>query len=673
MARIGTTAPAGGNVEAKAQALPDATVSAASGESSAQALSARSALISRIKNHCDTIWTRAKQERASREAKWRENLLVADGQVYSAGDARKAATPGAWRGGDEPNQTERLRVARQKCVAAKVAIGDTLYKNERVPFLLSWTASMGAGDPTALEKIRQRVDEICFVSGMPQRLRIEIEDAASYGEGWIHGTVMMDSTGRPVAGVEAVSPWEMFFDEAGGEDLAEAEYVVRERRVSAFEVSRIVKGAETIYDVEAVLTALEQVRSGGESTGDPKKTATRTRTETIVWREMWLHVPASLVTDPTAVLPQRGNRSETATMDWVGILVVLAGDEIVGVKVDPGPVPFFRAVWDYERTRALPQGIYDVMGPTQEVITGVVRAWLANVRVASRLLLAGKREKLKQDPERIAEGITFLDLDSDCPDVRQALQQFAVSSNAGELTQAIEMLLQFSDLESNIPRIQQGQQVSADNTAFELRARLSASGKYLNEIVRRQDGCIRWSIGWALYVMALAGEIPHEGLLQISPRGFAQFADLVSRLDGLLQLLGLGGQNQRIDALLNHEEIVRQVVAADDLDVGKVLLSPEQRAQQAMQEQQAQQQSQENQLALANAQADLAVKQAKAARDNAAASEAASRGQLGRAKFIHDVEKTGAAGGGGDVSRRGAEAQSGTGGGVAGAAEGAAP
>lgn len=669
---MGQPPATGGTVDATTQALPGATVSPAGADPNAVA--ARSALIGRIKNHCDTIWTRAKQERASREAKWRENLLIADGEVYSAGDARKAATP-TWRGGDEPNQTERLRVARQKCVAAKVAIGDTLYKNERVPFLLSWTAGMaGAGDPTELEKIRQRVDEICFVSGMPQRLRVEIEDAASYGEGWIHGTVMMDSAGRPVAGVEAVSPWEMFFDEAGGEDLAEAEYVIRDRRVSSFEVSRIVKGAETIYDVPAVLTALEQTRAGGITTGDPKKAATRTRTETITWREMWLHIPASLVNDPSAGTPQGGNRSETATMDWVSVLVVLAGDEIVGVKVEPGPVPYFRAVWDIERTRALPQGIYDVMGPTQEVITGVVRAWLANLRVSSQLLLAGKREKIKQDPERMADGIKFLDLDADCPDVRQAIQQFSVASNAGELVQAIEMLLEFSDLESNIPRIQQGQQVAADNTAFELRSRLAASGKYLNEIVRRRDGCIRWSIGWALYVMALAGEITHEGLLQIAPRGFAQFSDLVSRLDGLLQLLGLGRQNPRIDGLLNHEEIVRQVVGADDLDAGKVLLSPEQRQEQAMREAEAQRQSQENQLALANAQADLAVKQAKAARDNAAASESASRGQLGRAKFIHDVEKTGAAGGeGGVVSRGGAEAPSGAGGGVAGAAEGAAP
>jgi hypothetical protein len=47
------------------------------------------------------------------------------------------------------------------------------------------------------------------------------------------------------------------------------------------------------------------------------------------------------------------------------------------------------------------------------------------------------------------------------------------------------------------------------------------------------------------------------------------------------------------------------------------------------------------QLELANAQADVAVKQARAAKDNAAAVAQAGGLQLGRAKFIHDVEKAG--------------------------------
>ncbi len=620
---------------------PTAPVAAVSNEVESPA---RAALVASLKPHVDTVWTRAKQERATRESKWCENLLIADGQVFSAGASQKAKSPGEWRAGDDGNQTERLRIARQKCVAAKVALGDSFFKSERVPFGLAWAVGVSE-TPETLEKIRARTDEICFVGGMPQRMRVEIEDAASYGEGWIHGMVAADPAGRPVGAIEAVSPWEMFFDEAGGEDLNDAEYVIRERWLSPFEVSRVVKGAEAVYDQAAVLRAMSMAKTGGRTADNPKNAETRTRTEMIQWREFWLHVPAALVkVDGGPALLGKANLPNTATLDWVPVLVVMAGDEMVGVKVKPGVLPYFRAVWDIERTRALPQGVYDVMGPTQEVMTGVVRAWLSNIRKASQIILAGRRDKIRQDPEKLADGMTFIDLDPDCRDVREAIQQFTVNGNSDGLIQAIEMLLQFSDMESCIPRAQQGLQSAAeDPTAYHLRARLLSSGKYLGEIARRQDGAIRWSVGWTVYVMALVGEIPHEGQLQIVPLGFAQFTDLVTRLDGLLQMLGLGGQNPRIDALLNHEGITRQLVKANDLDARETLLSAEQQQQRA----QAEASSQQTQLALANAQADIAVKQAKAARDNAAAAAAAGNAQLGRAKFIHDVEQAGAGAGAG--------------------------
>jgi hypothetical protein len=590
-------------------------------------------LVDRLKPYVDRIWQRAKQERASREAKWRENLLIADGQVVNTGAVEEGKSADAWRAGDK-SQTERLRVARQKVVTAKTSLGDSIFKADRVPFALSWSVSSPVPDADALETVRRRADEILFVTGVPQRMRAEIEEAASYGEAWVHGFVGKDAGGRAVGAIDVPSCWEMYFDEAGADDLAEAEYVIRERQMSAFEVARLVNGAEGIYDTAAVETALQSAKVAGVAPNqEPRQAETRTRTERIAMRECWLHVPASLLDLEAA--PQ-ASVSETATLRWTDVLVILAADEIVAVVVNPGPLPYFRTIWDFERTRGLPQGLLDVLGPTQQVLTGMVRAWLSNIRKSSQIVLAGKRASLRQDPEQLADGITFLDLDPDCRDVREALQQFAVASNDAGLVQAIEMVLQFADLESNIPRIQQGQQVAADNTAYELRARLNASGKYLSEIVRRQDGAIRWAVGWVLYIMALSGEIAHESQLSIVPRGFAQFSDMVSRLDGLLQLLGLGAQNPRIDSLLNHEKIVRQVVAAGDLDAGDVLLSAAEQQERA----QGEAQSEQTQLALADAKAEVAVKQARAARDNAAAQAQAANSQLGRAKFIHDVERS---------------------------------
>lgn len=586
-----------------------------------------------LKAHIDKLMTRAKLERSPREAKWLENRLTAEGEVYSAGDAGKITSSGQFRVGDD-NQVERLRVARQKVVAAKVSIGDALYKNNRVPFLLGWAAGV-KGDPDLLEQVRVRVDEIAYTGNVPDKMRTEIEDSASFGEGWVHGTVAPDPQGRFVAGVETVCCWEMYFDSAGEDDLSQAEYVIRERLMSPFEIARLVNLETSIYDNEKVKIAISTAsRSKSKASNKPGEEDRRLGASLVVWREFWCSVPRRVL-ESQDIQPGDGSTDES-TLDWVRVVVITADDGIVAVKHNPGPLPYFRVVWDVDRMRSLPQGVYDIMGPTQQVMTGVIRAWLTNVRMSSQITLAGKRDRIMQDAEMIGAGIRFIDLDPDTRNVREAIEQFTVEGQTAGLVQAIEMLMEFADLESHIPRLQSGQQPISDATAFEIRSRLAASGKYLNEIVRRHDACIRWVIGWILYIMALEEEIDDEARMSVVPKGFAQFADLVQRLDGLLRLIALGGQSPRVDGLLNHKTLVRQIAEADDLEVGKVLLTDEEIAQRSESEAA----SEERQLALASAKADLAGKQAKANRDEAEAESKRGRSQLDRSKFIKDVEDT---------------------------------
>jgi hypothetical protein len=582
--------------------------------------------------HLDALWTRAKLERGPRESKWQENLLVAEGEVYSAGAAGKAETAGSFRAGDEPQQTERLRVARQKVVAAKVAIGDALYKNNRMPFLLDWSAGV-QGDAELLERIRKRVDEVAYTSNTPDRMRTEIEDTASFGEGWVHGTVAVDGQGRPVGGVECKCPWNMYFDASGEDDLEAAEYVICQDMMSPFEVMRMVNGARRIYDLDLVKKAVSTAsRTKANANQKPGSETDRQGATLIPVRDFWCWVPTRVIGSQD-VNPGDGSTDESS-LDWERIRAVKIGEELVSLTVRPGPLPYYRVVWDVDRMRTLPQGVYDIMGPTQEVMTGTVRAWLNNLRRSSEVILAGRRDLIRQDVERIGDGLRFIDLDPDARDVRQAVQQFTIDGQTGDLVQAIEMLMEFADLESHIPRLQSGQQPLADSTAFEIRSRLAASGKYLNEIVRRHDACIRWVVGWHLYLMALSGEIESEAHLAVVPKGFAAFEDMVARLDGLLRLLSLGAQSPRIDARLNHTNIIRKVAQADNLDSGEVLLSDEEFAAQA----QAEAESEERKLALATAQADLASKEAKADRDRAEAEARRAQPQLDRARFIRDVE-----------------------------------
>jgi hypothetical protein len=220
--------------------------------------------------------------------------------------------------------------------------------------------------------------------------------------------------------------------------------------------------------------------------------------------------------------------------------------------------------------------------------------------------------------------------------VREAIQQFELQPMTAGLTQAIEILMEFGDLESGIPRVQQGAQPASTSTAFELRQRLLASGKYLNEIVRRHDDAIRWVIRFYLQVLEMQGVLDRGSAFTVVPQGFATYEDLVRRLDGLLRLIGLAAGNQRVDAMIDWDTLVKEVARADDLDVGKVFLSIDKQREQA----EAAAQSEERALAMEDARASVRLKQARAAKDEASAQQAMGQIQLNRAKFIKDVEAT---------------------------------
>ncbi len=604
-----------------------------------------------LKEHLLKLCSRAVRERSLREEKWNRNRLTGLGEGPGlTGDTARSDGDGAWRAGDYGAGQERLRVARQKLTTAKAALGDSVYKNNRVPFLLSWRLASPGAD-VDLANLKARVSEILVDARAASVLRDAIEDGATWGEYWIHGLVVARE-GRMQAAFEVPTPWEMFVDPGREDDAERAEYVVRRRRLTPYEIWEIVAAGGEVFDRAAVRRAIASARSGGggEAREHPAlQEGGRAQADTVEWREVWAWVPAVLLNGPADGAAPDGGAPETDP-EWVPVAAYFAGGEPVAWQSDPGPRPYARFIWDRDRTLAHPQGIYDAMEDTQECLTGAVRAWLSNLRMASRILLAGHRDQLRQDPEKIRNGIEWIDLDPDTRDVREAVQQLAIQPMTAGMVEAVEMLLTFADLESNIPRILQGQQPQADQTAFEIRNRLMAAGKYLGEVVRRHDAAIVWVVGWVLYIMALLGEITHESVVEVQALGFATYSDLVQKIDGLVRLLDLGARNPDVQGILDTEWIARQVAEAEDIDTREAFLSDEERQMRSRQ----QAESEERQLALAEAQARTEGLRAKAARDAAAAEDYRARGQLGRAKFIKDVEES--AGGGGNGGAAGREA-----------------
>jgi hypothetical protein len=230
--------------------------------------------------------------------------------------------------------------------------------------------------------------------------------------------------------------------------------------------------------------------------------------------------------------------------------------------------------------------------------------------------------------------VDFIDVDPDCRDVREALQQLTLQPLTQGLIEALTLLLDFADLESQISRVQQGQQPFSDKTKYELQARLAAGTKYFAEVARNHDLGIEFAAGWIVYVMALAGELEDESYLEIIAKGFAAFSDMLARIEGLLRLLSLGNASAAIDSWLDHEWLVKQIALADDIDGQKAFISREEHQQRA----EAQAASQDKQLLLAKLDGDARLAVARAKREEGAALATAERTQLERARFIKEVE-----------------------------------
>lgn len=628
---------------------------------------------SAIRTYLGTLWQRAQQEREWRTAKWSRNRLTEQGECVGpggqGGDAADKDGDGAWRKGTKTHGGEKIRLAHQKIVAAKDIVGDSVYKANSMPFLLKYREESPYKelDPEGevLASLTNRIKDILKECDIPGAMRQAVEDGASFGVYWLHETEAATDTGM-LPSVDVPSPWEMFIDLHSEDDVERAEYVIRERRMTPYLAYRTVADAEQAYQEsqegvpdgaahlfqpEPLSKALAAAQAdGGDSSGQDSPSSRengKEQADILSWREMWAYVPESVLEGEGdggsyRFLPEGAEKLPAL----VPVLAVFVGAEMVSCMLDPGPRPYKTFFWTWNRMEDAPEGICDELQDIQTLTTGSLRAWAANVRYASRLLLAGKREYLKQDPEewfQKSDGVMFVDLDSDVQNVGQAVQQFKVDSCAQEIMSAFELFFTVADMDSSIPRILQGQQQDQNATAFEIRNRLASAGKHLGEAVRLHDAAIVWVVRYILRYLRESGAVISDGLalpqdsdLGIQPSGFSAYSDLVSRLDAMSGILAMSAKDEELSGATRKLAIARRMATAQDLDPNEMFKSDDELQSEAAE---AEKRAQEE-AAAANraAETDMEVKAAKAARDRAAAEDMAAKNNLSRAEFVRRVE-----------------------------------
>lgn len=348
------------------------------------------------------------------------------------------------------------------------------------------------------------------------------------------------------------------------------------------------------------------------------------------------------VSGDDSLLPDQFSNKES---DKVDVFVITVAGRVVAYQREPGDRPYFFEMWEENIDGIGGRSISDNLTDIQRTLNGAIRSFEDNTKLIANFILAVKRRLVtnKSINDVIRTG-GVLELDEECQNVNEAIQQLAFQDITGPLTKAIDMFMNFADLSSNLPRAEQGQQSENAQTAYELQQRLDKSGKYLAIVVRNFDRIIKW-LAEQFYDYN-AGNMELTGIQKIpaivKPLGFTSFENRYLRVQRLIQMLTLALQNPQLAQITKIKWLWEEIGKAQDLEADQFIMSDEE-IQSALQAQQAAQvppqQAPEAQPPPDPAQEALVAatvqeKQAKAEKDKATAdrTRTAAAIELGRAQ-----------------------------------------
>jgi len=307
------------------------------------------------------------------------------------------------------------------------------------------------------------------------------------------------------------------------------------------------------------------------------------------------------------------------------LLLAGTGNEIVRVSAVDEALgrPIFWTPWEDDTEDAVKStGVADNCMNTQHLLNSTFRALIDNQVLSGNALLGVKEEHLMEKIDEITPG-KKIRLSPECPDVRQALQNFQIQDVSPGLIQVFGVIGQMLEEDSNIPRVQQGIEASREETAFSMSQRLEKSGKYFGQVVRNyDDGFIEQMIQYIYHYNMLDPEVTvGKGDYEVQALGFSSFQDKVTRLNGLRQFFEIALSHPELFEKLKLESLFREFARMLDLDPEQVTYSEDEIAQQKQQE------AVEMQAAMEDAQLDKEAKEATTSRDKALAAESLSRTQ----------------------------------------------
>lgn len=359
-------------------------------------------------------------------------------------------------------------------------------------------------------------------------------------------------------------------------------------------------------------------------------------------------------TGDAAMLPDQFSNKES---DKIDVFVITVAGRIIAYQREPGPRPYYFTMWEENIDGVGGRSIADNLVDIQKTLNGAIRSFEDNTKLIANFIVAIKARLLnnKKINDAIKEG-GVLELDEECENVSEAIQQVQFQDITGPLTKAIDMFMTFADLSSNLPRAEQGQQSENAQTAYELQQRLDKSGKYLASVVRNIDGVIKWVADENYEYNAGNQELDIQRIPAIiKPLGFTSFENRYLRVQRLIQMLTMALTNPSLERITKIKWLWEEIGKAQDLEADQFIKSVEELQGEAEQELQAQAAAQQAQGGptdaqqapptpspeeQAIAQATIAEKAAKAEKDKADADKKRTESAIMLGKAQNEAAKS---------------------------------
>ena len=232
----------------------------------------------------------------------------------------------------------------------------------------------------------------------------------------------------------------------------------------------------------------------------------------------------------------------------------------------------------------IPENIQD----SQMMVNSSVRSFVDNKALASNLLIFCKANALQPGQTKDLWTGKWFELANTVRDVREAMNFQVVPDASNALVEMINMFERFSDEESNMPKILEGESPAFNpKTAFAFGQLMQSANKSLGKVIRNREIQQYIPVIKALYhwEMMTNPDESVKGAYTVHATGYSTYRDRIQRTQTLQALLQMTLANQLLSMMIQPYPHLEEIYRSSGLDPERFLIPEdqvEQRSQQLM-------------------------------------------------------------------------------------------